>query len=208
MAYSYSKASSHKVVDGAKYFLDSNIWLKILSPKNKPTHKDRAYTDLFQRIIANNKVKIVVPALVLSEVINRLLREVHLEKFKQKYATKNPQVKIGDDFYKSVFRPSAEFKIAYNIVCDEIKNYHSSYELISDGFGTEIKSKHVLSNPPQSLDFNDHFYYHLCKNQNYLLVTDDKDFWIEGITVITMSDTLLEKDIAEILKAKNEKILG
>lgn len=195
MAFNYSKASSHSVIDGNKYFLDSNIWLKILQPKVSPKYKDSAYLKLFDKIISNNKVKIVLPSLVISEVINRILRDVYMAKF----IRKNPQLIYTDSFYKDVFRPSLDFKIAYNLICDEITNYHSSIELINDTFGSDIKFKHVLKDPPQNFDFNDYYYFRLCKNNNFILVTDDKDFWSEDITVLTMSDTLNNKYIAHLV---------
>ncbi len=200
MGYTYSKVTTHTVTDGSKYFLDSNIWLKILQPKISPTYKDKNYRLLFDRIIANTKAKIVVPSLVISEVVNRILREVYMNKYIAKLRKTNPGLVVTSDFYKNDFRPTEDFRIAYNLVCDEIKNYHSSIELINDEFGSNIKYKHVLSDPPQGLDFNDYYYYRLCRLNNFNLVTDDKDFWIEDIPVITLSETLLNKHIALLVK--------
>lgn len=196
MAYNFSKVDFYSIKDGTNYFLDANIWLKILVPKVNATYKEKQYISLFEKIIANSKCKIVVPALVLSEVINRILRDVHMGKFINKIKKNNPSFTPDRDFYKTVFRPSEEFKIAYAMVCYEIKNYHNSIQLIPDGLGSDFKFKHILSDPPKGLDFNDFFYYNICKKNNYTIITDDKDFWVEGVEVVTLSQTLLDKSFA------------
>lgn len=202
MAYSFEKPLSHHVVDGNVYFFDSNIWLKILQPKINPSYRDNQYRLLFQKILANNKAKIAVSTLVLSEVINRILRDVYMKKLIDKIKKNDPCFILSNDFYKTKFRPSQEFRIAYNLICDEIKNYHTSINQISDDFGNKICFRHILSDPPQGLDFNDHYYYKLCKLNKYILVTDDKDFWVDDVQVITMSDTLYNKHIKVLIQNK------
>ena len=94
------------------------------------------------------------------------------------------------DFYKAVFRKSDEFKIAYTLLCDEIRDMHDTLHLVSDKLGDKFKLKHILKDLPTHLDFNDHYYYQICKANNYILVTDDKDFWVEDVEVMTESETL------------------
>lgn len=200
MSYTYFKANTHQVKDKENYFLDANIWLKILSPKNNPSFKERAYLELFEKIIKNTKVRIVVPALVVSEVINRIIREVHYQKHINKIRKAQPDFNPDSSYYKNVYRPSLDYNVAYNMICDDLKSYNVSIDLINDEFGSSFKFKHVLSNPPTSLDFNDYYYYNLCKKKDYFLVTDDKDFWVENVKVITMSETLLNKHIAYLKK--------
>jgi len=199
MSYSYSKASSHSVKNQEKYFLDANIWLKVLAPKNKLTYKDKGYLLFFEKLVNNTKVRIVVPALVISEVINRIIREVHYKKHLIAEAKKTPGFTEPDGYYKNVFRNTEDYRIAYNLICDDIKSYSTSIDLVNDEFGTTFKFKHVMSNPPTSLDFNDYYYYNLCKKKGYILVTDDKDFWVKDVQVVTMSETLLNKHIAILI---------
>ena len=158
MSYSYFNASSHRVQDNENYFLDANIWLKVLVPKNKQSHKDRSYSEFFDKLIGNTKVRIVVPALVLSEVINRIIREVHYEKYLKNVRKNQPETIIDASFYKNVYRNSQEYIIAYRLICDDIKSFSTSIDLINDEFGTTFKFKHILSDPPASLDFNDYYY--------------------------------------------------
>jgi len=199
MSFSYSKASSHSIKNQEKYFLDANIWLKILAPKNKLSYKDKGYLVFFERLVNNTKARIILPALVVSEVINRIIREVHFQKHIRAIKKTTPNFVPPDGYYKNIFRNSQDYKIAYNLICDDIKSYNTSIDLVNDEFGTTFKFKHVMSNPPTSLDFNDYYYYNLCKKKGYFLVTDDKDFWVKDVEVVTMSDTLLNKHIATLI---------
>ena len=199
MSYSYSKASSHSIKNQDKYFLDANIWLKVLVPKNKLTYKDKSYLDFFEKLVNNTKARIVLPALVVSEVINRIIREVHYKKHIITMQKASPSFTPPEGYYKNVFRNSQDYQIAYNLICDDIKSYNTSLDLISDEFGSTFKFKHVMANPPVSLDFNDYYYFNLCKKKNYFLVTDDKDFWVKDVNIVTMSDTLLNKHIATLI---------
>lgn len=205
MPFSYSKLDFLKATENTNYFLDANIWLKILNPKVKASHKDKVYRNFFDSIISNSKSKIVLPSLVLSEVINRILREVHMGKYIAKQKQLDPSFKEDSGFYKSVFRKTEDFRIAYNLVCDEIKNYHSSISLINDGLGSEFKFKHILKDPPSGLDFNDYYYYNICKKKGYVLVTDDKDFWVEDVMILTQSDTLYNRYISLKVEANSNQ---
>ncbi|MCA4782741.1 PIN domain-containing protein [Empedobacter stercoris] len=193
MPYKYSKTQNARPKDGAFYFLDANIWIKILAPKSKPSFKDKNYITFVEKIQDNSKCKIVVTALVLSEVINRILRDVHMEKFLLKMQKQDPNYTPPKDFYKAVFRKSNDFKIAYTLLCDEIRDMHDTLHLVSDELGEKFKLKHILKDLPIHLDFNDHYYYQICKANNYILVTDDKDFWVEDVEVMTESDTLFNR---------------
>lgn len=153
MSYIFSSANNHTVIDGGKYFIDANIWIKILQPPFKPTFKEREYRTLFEAIVANNKCKIIVSSLLLSELINRIIREVYLNKFKNNYLKLHPGYPVSEkSFYKDIYRQSSEFKRDYSLVCYEIKNFHQTIELINDGLGSDVKIKHILSNPVFTLD--------------------------------------------------------
>lgn len=195
MAFDYTQIESKKAAADTNFFLDANIWMLILAPPIKPSFKQRAYRKFFESILEEPKAKIVLPSLVLSEVINRLLREVHMGKYILKQKKADQKFSQGSDYYKSVFRKTEEFRIAYALICDEIKNYHPSITLIGDNLGSELKFKHILSNLPPGLDFNDFFYFQLCKLNGYVLVTDDKDFWIDGIRIYTQNEALYNKFI-------------
>ena len=193
MSYNIISLNQYNIEENTEYFLDANIWLIILQPKISLSHNEIKYIAFFEKIIANTKCKIVLSSLVLSEVINRILRDVHMEKYIRKLEKEDPNIIIEKGFYKNTFRNSDAFIEAYSLISQDIKNYHNSIKLIGDGFGSDFRYKNILDNLPKGLDFNDYYYYNLCKKYNYILVTDDKDFWVENIKVVTLSVTLITK---------------
>ncbi len=173
-----------------KYFFDSNMWLKILKPKFTLNSTDKKYLDFFQKFKDNtNNPKIVLTALVLSEVINRYLRDVTYSKF----CKKNNLDQNNKSLYKSAYRPSDEFQTDYISLCEDIKAYQNHFELVQDGLSVEIKQKDILTSPSQHLDFNDNYYYKLALKREYILVTDDSDFFVPDVEIITLNNQLLDK---------------
>ncbi|PZR24444.1 MAG: hypothetical protein DI539_00260 [Flavobacterium psychrophilum] len=203
MSYHISSAKFYKLEKGAKYFLDANIWIFILSPPNKPPHRIKQYLSLFDEILQDDSIKIVVPTLLISEVINRILKMVHYPDFLRKNGTSKAD--INQEYYKDVFRPSQAYKDSYAVLTDDFIAYSSSIELVNDGLGTEIDYSDILENPPTDLDFNDNYYYNLALKRNYIVISDDKDFWVENIKIITQNNTLLEKQNKVNMELANKK---
>lgn len=194
MAYNITSAQFYRLQAEKKYFLDANIWIFILSPPNKPPHRIAKYLELFEEILKNSTVKIVVPSLLISEVINRIIKSVYYPEFLRK---KGINIKdVNQEYYKDTFRPSQEYKDSYVMLTDDFIAYSESIELVNDGLGTEINYDDILVNPPTNLDFNDNYYYSLALKRDYIVITDDKDFWVEGIKVVTQNATLLGKQTA------------
>lgn len=90
----------------------------------------------------------------------------------------------------------------YISLCEDIKTYEDFYTLFPDGLGTDIKQKDILTSPPQSLDFNDNYYYKLALKNNFTIVTDDKDFFVQDIEILTYNNQLIEKANAAIVVKK------
>jgi hypothetical protein len=179
-----------------KYFFDANLWLKILRPKFNLTGKDQKYLAFFEKFRNHpNHPQIAVTSLVLSEVINRYLREVTFNKFLKKNNVKNPH----PSYYKEVYRISNEFVADYVSICEDIKAYHNIYELVPDGLGDEIKQKDFLTSPPTGLDFNDNYYYQLALKRSFTIVTDDKDFFVPDVEILTYNTQLLERANAAVI---------
>ena len=180
----------HVSLSKKQYFFDANLWIIILRPKISPSNTDLKYLQFFKKFINNpNHPRIAVTALVLSEVINRCLREITYPIFTKKQGVSNPD----KSYYKEVYRSSSQFTSDYILLCEDIKTYHNYYDLIPDGLGTEIKQKDILTSPPQSLDFNDNYYNQLALKKGLPIVTNDKDFFVEDVEIITYNSTLLEK---------------
>lgn len=190
MPYLIEDLQDHEIAKHHKYLLDSNIWIKILAPRNNPSSNDKLYISFVEKITSTKGAKIIVPALVISEVMNRLIRDVHMAKFINKIGASG---NLPSDFYKNVYRPSPDYKRAYSVIADDFRIYLNHISFVNDGFGDTIKYKHVLSHLDFNLDFNDFYYYHLSKKKSFSIVTDDKDFWVKDVNIITRSKTLLDR---------------
>ncbi len=177
------------------YFFDANLWLKILKPPFALSQRDKKYLDFFEKFCNhNNHPKIVVTTLVLSEVINRYLRDVTYPKF----CTKQGHSEPDRSYYKEVYRPSTQYLSDYVSLCEDIKTYEDFYTLFPDGLSTQIKQKDILTSPPQSLDFNDNYYYKMALKNNFTIITDDKDFFVQDVEILTCNNQLIERAKAEI----------
>lgn len=181
------------------YFFDANLWLKILKPPFNLSKRDEKYLDFFEKFSNSiNKPAIAVTALLLSEVINRYLRDVTYSQF----CKKKGQLNVPKSYYKEVYRCSEQFRKDYISLCEDIKAYQNLYKLFSDGFGMEIRQKDILTSPPVSLDFNDFYYYKMALQNNFTIVTDDKDFFVPDVEILTYNNQLIDraKNATEIRK--------
>ena len=151
----------------------------------------------FNPIIKNPKKS--RSALVLSEVINRYLRDVSFKKFCKKNHVADPP---PPSYYKEVYRSSQQFQADYVSLCEDIKAYQNYYELIPDGLASDVKQKDILTSPPVNLDFNDLYYYKLALKHGFVIVTDDKDFFVGDVEVLTNNNQLIEKAKATVVIKK------
>ncbi|KQS50049.1 MAG: hypothetical protein KAF41_12640 [Flavobacterium sp.] len=191
MAFNIVSAKNHTLESGTHYFLDANIWINILTAPSKTSYKIKIYISFFEKILARNDIKIVVPIILMSEIINRIIRDVYFLTFAKKNNLEKPNIPL--DYFKSVFRPSQEYIDSFNLIIDEFKSYSTHIEFINDGLGSDISKESIFENIDQHFDFNDNFYYQLALARNYKIVTDDKDFWRENVMIITENETLLNK---------------
>ena len=180
----------HAALQKKLYFFDANLWLKILKPPFNLSGKEKKYLDFFEKFKSNpNHPKIALTALVMSEVINRYLRDVSFKQFCRKNANPDPE----PSYYKKVYRQTAQFQSDYISLCEDIKAYHNYYRFISDSFGEDIRQKDILTSPPVNLDFNDLYYYRLALMHGFTIVTDDADFFVEDVEVLTCNARLIDK---------------
>lgn len=178
------------------YFFDANLWLKILKPPIDLSKKDEKYLAFFERFkIDPIKPKIVVTSFLLSEVINRYIHDVSYQKFLKDNKVVNPP----KSYYKQVYRPTQAFKNDFASICDDIDTYSGFFHPISDDLGTNIKLSQILQSPPASLDVNDHFYYLLARLHGYPIVTDDGDFFVEDVEILTYNNQLIDRGKASVV---------
>jgi predicted nucleic acid-binding protein len=79
------------------------------------------------------------------------------------------------------------------MACSEIRAFSSNNGMafLSDQLD-KFTFKQLTKNIPVFLDINDHMYAEIAKAQGIIIVTNDSDFRVEGITVITGHPDLLK----------------
>jgi predicted nucleic acid-binding protein len=190
MAFIISDIRVAKPQSGHRYLFDTNIWLALLDV-NFYRHEYKPYVNFFNSIINNTVVKdayIVIPSLLLSELLNRLINDIYYEEFIISNTPLPNQSKR--EHFKKVYRPNPQYGIDIENACASIRDYHSKIEFVSDNLN-EFTCKSLIKKIPTHLDINDYLYSKMALAQGLVIVTNDSDFKVEDVTVITSQSTLL-----------------
>lgn len=191
MAFQISELTRNTQVSSITYFIDANVWLYAIQNNPQFNKFEKLYADFFDDIY-NSTIdpppKIIMTGILFSEIVNAYLKRVAMKDYINKFN------KPDDLDYKRDYRPTSHFLSAYQQIVDDIYSYQESFVYISDKpiLIDEPAIKSISSN----LDFNDHFYIHLCKNyikagNQLLFVTNDSDFIVEDLPILTCNKVLL-----------------
>jgi hypothetical protein len=172
------------------YFLDANVWIYALQYMSSGSSNDmeQLYVDYFSAIIDDTvQPRILMPSVLFSEIINTYIRQVAFEDYKRSLGSSNLN-------FKRDFRPTRDYLNAYDSILDDLSSYKKCLQFIDD---KDILHPvpHYLTKSNIHIDFNDKYYFHLLsvimKNQDLTIVTNDGDFQIENIPILTVNATLL-----------------
>lgn len=170
-----TQIKDYNVSNQDSLFFDANVWLLIFgNVANSRQERQKAYSQLLKDAISRNAT-IFISSLVLSEIINRMLR-IDFEQWLE------VPDNIGKKF-KRDFRQTEEYKESLQSAIETVKEILkiSIVEKVDDGFhsrNTEI----LFSRMGNYIDFNDSYYISLCFNNQWKLVSDDSDFKNSGST--------------------------
>lgn len=172
MAINYKLQDVADLKDRA-VFLDANILIYLFWPTGQH-HFEKNYARVFKSLL-KQKNKMLVDFLIISEVINRVIRIEH-----QKI---NPNQEFKD------FRNSQEGKEALNDIYLIIKyDVLNQFEVIGKAFDKQdIENKLIID----ELDFVDKAIVELCQEHNLVLLTNDKDFKNADLDILTGNPKIL-----------------
>ncbi|MCH6236791.1 PIN domain-containing protein [Cognataquiflexum rubidum] len=172
MGQKFRLQDSNTLVDKGIFF-DANVLIYLFWPTGS-FHWEKNYAKTFS-ILLRQRNQLFVDFLVVSEVINRILRIEH-----QKI---NPDQKFKD------FRDSSDGREALNdihtILRDDVL---SRFIVIGKSFSKNDILDFLTVN---ELDFVDKGTALLCKENNLILLTNDKDFKNSDIDILTGNPSLL-----------------
>lgn len=158
---------------GRDIFIDANILIYLFWPTGQHTYEAR-YARVYSHLL-RQKNTLFVDFLIISEVINRILRNEHQRK--------NPNEKFKN------FRSSQEgidtLNDIYIIVKDQILTH---FNVIGKAFAKQdIESFLAIDD----LDFVDKATVAICKDKDLVLLTSDRDFKNVDLDILTDNPYIL-----------------
>lgn len=160
---------------------DANIWLLLYGPAEPNSNRVRIYSEAFIGIL-NARSPINLEVLILSEFVNRFARfEYELARDRDHTLPMN----FKDFRNTPTFVPIA---LSISVAAKKIARY---CHRVDTGF-PELEIDSLLDEyAGGATDFNDQALARLCQLRGYKLITDDSDFKVPGITIITANRKLL-----------------
>lgn len=160
-------------LQGRNVFFDANIVIYLFWPTGSVSWEN-TYATAFASLLRQQN-KLCVDFLVISEVINRAIRS--------EYAKLQPAFKFKQ------FRDSQEGKDAlediYKVVENNILN---RFHFIGKTFSKDDVNSFLNVD---TLDFVDKAILKVCKDNNCVLLTNDKDFKAADIDILTANPLIL-----------------
>lgn len=162
-------ASSIPSLQGRTFFFDANSLIHIFWPTSPDSQEADDYGSILA-ILIKNKATLAINEIVISEIINRILR---LEFNK----TNMPKNKFKE------FRDSTEGQSVQEDIHTIIKNrILNRFQIISEIYSKdEVDSLLSVS----KLDFNDKIIELLCKKKGMILLTHDHDFSASDVDILS-----------------------
>lgn len=191
MSYLISDIRKSSPENNEIYLFDANVWLAVLEgyfyePQYYP------YKDFFNKIIRNRVAPdayIGMSSLLISEIINRAMKTVHYFNFCKD--NKIDYRNVPKEHYKETYRKTRTYINDLEYVCSNIRDYESKIKLVSDELNL-FDCKNLIKDIPPHLDMNDYLYSKMALAKNYIIVTNDSDFSVEGIRILTTLESLIK----------------
>jgi hypothetical protein len=179
--------------ENTNYLLDANIWIFILAGTRYP-HQQK-YLDFvgkIPRMDAVGQSKIILPSAVLSEVVNRMMKDVFMEEFAKKFWKEIDPNLSGkpNKLFKDCYRSHPQYEKDFEILLADMNAYSKYVITISDDFAG-ISIADIKNSPPIQLDFTDYTISRLARDSQYVIITDDGDFKGDDNHILTMNRSLL-----------------
>jgi predicted nucleic acid-binding protein len=169
----------HRFAADDSLLIDANVWVFLYGPQRNPKDSRTAmYSACFKKVLASNS-RIFIDVLIVSEFINRYAR----------------MVQAATPIWKSAnakeFRNSPDFRPFARDIADACRRILGNCQATESGF-TSVDVPSLLGKyEAGGSDFNDLILTDLCATNGWTLVTDDADFKVANISILTANRKLL-----------------
>ncbi len=164
------------------YVFDACVWIYINSPFGydaKNQHATAEYSKLLKNLMQDKK-RIVFPFTIVSEYVNRVIRWGH------QTASNNGYTGTFKDFRNSPHAAHAtKLAMAFS------KNIFAIGTPVCLGFDKMTYADFDTALSGGGIDINDRAVSLMCANEDYALVTHDRDFKTESINLLSVNNNLL-----------------
>lgn len=163
-----------------RLFFDANIWISLFDCRTDfhQTESSALATKIYQGALKralNAGSQLFTHPIVLSEYVNRMLRDEH-----------NFQIHLGaasKDF--KIWRSSSEYRTFTAFVAAQTRAFVQNCTFAKYNFNSESFDKCLLAFEEDSRDLNDELLLELCERCDFKLVTHDGDFQHANVPVLT-----------------------
>ncbi len=174
------------------FLFDANIWINYHDQTTSKVN-EKPYNKFLNELLKRpNDPEVLLPGCVMSEVLNRLLKNRYFKQFTQSDEGKKALIDnhVDErDVYKKVYRSHLRYKVDRDAIYNSIFAYSENLFLISDDFDEVTLDD--LTTAFTDLEFNDWTILELAKLDNATIITDDADFKVENYPIITNNASLL-----------------
>ncbi|HPS87701.1 MAG TPA: twitching motility protein PilT [Spirochaetota bacterium] len=172
MAKRYSGSDIHNLSQRSVFF-DANVLLYIFWPTGSSW--ERQYSSIFRHLL-QQKTRMVVDFLVISEVVNRAVKTEYNKHLQENNIT-------GNELRYKEFRDKTEGREALRDIFHVIdKNILRSFDVAGKAFS---KSDITGFLNVDTLDFVDKGIEAICRENDYVLLTNDKDYINSDLEIIS-----------------------
>lgn len=164
-----------EVLTGSVVF-DANIWLSINGPfQDDVADRARAYSGLYKKILEAGG-EVYLPQIVACEFLNRAVWiQAEAEGFKRGTGK---------------LHQAAQYSTWIREACDLLNSIVADSKRVPDGFdGLDLAALYA-SAEAGGLEFHDVLIVTLCQSLACVLVTDDRDYAGQNVTIITFNQRL------------------
>lgn len=180
MAERYNKTQIKRLKTRSIFF-DANVLLYLFWPTGGCHHWEEQYANIYSQL-RKQKNDLFVDFIVLSEVVNRAVRIEHNNHLQEQNVT------IDDLSFKD-YRDSPSGEATLDGIYYRMKTTIIEYFGIVGKVYVKTEIKDFLRN--DGLDFSDKGIVSLCKESDFVLLTNDKDFANVDIDILTANPNLL-----------------
>ncbi|HQO09325.1 MAG TPA: hypothetical protein PLK90_07705 [Clostridiales bacterium] len=163
---------------GRQIFFDANIIIYLFWPTGKEVY-ETIYATVFKKLMDNGN-NIMIDLTVMSEVFNRSFTTEY-----EKYKEKHKNYKLEKKAYRDSQAGQDTIEEIYSLFKNTIL---TRFEFVGKLFTKDDLAKLMIID---QMDFSDKVILEICKENNFILLTNDIDFRSADIDILTANNKLV-----------------